>query len=209
MLALLAACDSGAEARISATVQNVTYPQSIAGDVAIRFATVDEQASTVDVVIEVSRDQGRWWAPARIEGALTGLPATPSGTYHDVTWDSLADAGFRMEHGVRMRLTAQNGAGRGEAVEMLLPVADNRALAAREVRDYFIHYGPVDATTEAIAKTHDLVILHPHNGQVSVDVVQRIQIGVDPDDPADDVLVLAYISVGEDLRTIYYTDAEM
>lgn len=208
-LATLASCSSGSEARITATVQNVTYPQTISGDVALRFALVDEVESAVDVVIEVSLDHGGSWRGARIEGALTGLSATPSGTYHEVTWDSLADAGFRMTHGARLRLYPRSAAGRGDTVQLLLPVADNEAAAARAVRDYFIHYGEFDAHTEAVAKTHDLVILHPHNGRLSVEVVQRIQLGVDPEDPADDVLVLAYISVGEDVRTIYFTDAEM
>lgn len=209
VLTLLAACHPGSEAAITANVQNVTYPPTLTGEVPMRFAVVDDPASTVDVVAEISRDEGRSWHPARMHGDLLGLQATPSGTYHDVVWDSLADAGFRMAHGVRMRLRAQNSFGRGAIVEMLLPKADNRALAAHEVRDYFIHYGPFDASTEAVAKQHDLVVLHPHNAHLSPDLIRRIQNGVDADDPADDVLVLAYISVGEDLRTIAYTDAQM
>ena len=38
--------------------------------------------------------------------------------------------------------------------------------------------------------------------------IRDIQAGEDASDPKDDVLVLAYISVGEDLRTIGITDAE-
>ncbi|MBK8978757.1 MAG: fibronectin type III domain-containing protein [Planctomycetes bacterium] len=207
--ALLAACGSSSPARISATVQSVTYPQTIAGVVPLRLAVVDDPESIVDVVIEISTDDGRTWRPATVEGRLTGIPAPPAGNQVDITWDSLADVGFRATRGVRMRLSARNEEGRGPVTDTLLPAPDNLPLAASRVRDYFIHYGAIDARTEAIAKTHDLVVLHPHNGGLRVDVVRRIQQGVDPRDPADDVIVLAYISIGEDLRTVYYTDAEM
>ncbi len=36
-----------------------------------------------------------------------------------------------------------------------------------------------------------------------------IQDGIDKHDPRDDVLVLAYISIGEDVRTIGLTDEDM
>jgi len=39
--------------------------------------------------------------------------------------------------------------------------------------------------------------------------VASIQAGVNPSDPADDVIVLGYISVGEDLRSVGLTPEQM
>ncbi len=209
ILAVLAACDSPSPPRISATVSSVDHPATISGTVPLRFSVHDDPACVVDVVIEVSADGGRSWRNARTEGEITGLTATPAGQVVEVEWDSLADAGFRAREEVQLRLFARNAEGTGPRTTVRLPAPDNLALASQRMRDYFIHYGAIDAATEAVAKTHDLVIVHPHNGHLPVDVVRRIQAGVDPRDPADDVLVLAYISVGEDLRTVYYTDDEL
>lgn len=69
------------------------------------------------------------------------------------------------------------------------------------VDNYIIYYG--ELTSEAIntAKNYDLAIIHPNNSAVTRDQVRRIQLGLNPGDPDDDVLVVAYVAVGEDLRT--------
>ncbi len=73
------------------------------------------------------------------------------------------------------------------------------ALAAKSalpqgVDRYLIHYGAWDAAALALAKTHDLVIFHPGGGAWTRAAVAELQ--------AAGVLVLGYVSVGEDDRTI-------
>jgi hypothetical protein len=77
------------------------------------------------------------------------------------------------------------------------------------VASYGIHYGPMTDADIELAKTFPLVIVHPTAGRMTRDQIARIQRGVDPADPADDVLVLGYVSVGEDLRTVGLTDEEL
>jgi hypothetical protein len=66
--------------------------------------------------------------------------------------------------------------------------------------------GPGTASVEdsvATARKYQLVVVHPAlSNDVTRDLVAKIQAGVDPNDHGDDVKVLCYVSVGEDLRTV-------
>ncbi len=74
--------------------------------------------------------------------------------------------------------------------------------------NYMVYYGKLDSNKIKTAKTYDLVILHPLMGDLTREQVQEIRKGVNPNDTNDDVIVLGYISIGEDLRTCSLTDQE-
>lgn len=74
---------------------------------------------------------------------------------------------------------------------------------------YMIYYKAVNDSLIQMARTYPVVILHPFNAQITRQEVQDIQRGVDPQDPSDDVIVIGYISIGEDSRTASLTDEEM
>ncbi len=74
---------------------------------------------------------------------------------------------------------------------------------------YFIHYGDITQNVIETAKRYQVAILHPQWPSLTRTVVAQIQEGLDPLNPSDDVKVLLYVSVGEDLRTARYTDAQM
>ncbi len=79
--------------------------------------------------------------------------------------------------------------------------------AARRIDRYLVNYGPWPDESVAAARRYQMVILHPapSNG-VTRGLVAQIQAGVEPDDAGDDVKVLCYVSVGEDLRTVGLDD---
>lgn len=190
----------GGSAQVTAPLQ-IALPATIRGDVAVTVTLTHAVATTVDVVAEVSRNGGATFVPARVSGS-SGLATGPLGVQHTLAWDSLRDAGFRGNPDVVLRLcTVENGQ-RSPWTTAPVPVADNQPVKARAVQFPFLHYGPVDATALQYARQHDLIVLHPVSGQIDVATVRALQQGVDPDDPADDPLVLAYLSIGEDLRTI-------
>jgi hypothetical protein len=72
---------------------------------------------------------------------------------------------------------------------------------ARTIDDFLINYGSWDDSKIAIAKKHQLVVIHPKNGNVTRAQVAAIQQG--------GALVLAYVSIGEDLRTRGITDDQL
>jgi len=82
--------------------------------------------------------------------------------------------------------------------------------SARAVDRYLVNYGPWSDESVATAWRHQLVILHPaRSNDVTRGLVARLQGGADPNDPADDVKVLCYVSVGEDLRTAGVEDDQL
>ena len=78
-----------------------------------------------------------------------------------------------------------------------------------ERKPYMIYYGALTKEVIAIAKTYPLVIIHPMNANATRAQIKSIQQGVNPKIASDDVKVLGYISIGEDLRTINLTDEQM
>jgi hypothetical protein len=189
-------------------VMAAAVPDEGMGFVTVRFTLVDPDSDPIDLAVEISMN-GKHWYPATVakDASLTGLPSSPGGVEGTILWDSL-DLGFRGAGGF-LRFIPSDGAGRGTSATKAVPGYENLREAGRRVDFYMIHYGPFDDESTRVAETHDLVILHPFTGQVSVKTVKRIQDGIDKRDPRDDVLVLAYISIGEDVRTIGVTDAEM
>lgn len=89
------------------------------------------------------------------------------------------------------------------------PSQVNNTDNGNRVQQYFIHYGEVDDTVINAAHRYPLAILHPLTGKLTRQTIQAIQRGRDADDASDDVKVLLYISVGEDLRTAGLTDEQM
>lgn len=72
--------------------------------------------------------------------------------------------------------------------------------------NYLVYYGEMDENVKQTMKSYDLVILHPQNADLQRNDVHEIQQGLSKEDPLDDVKVIAYISVGEDLRTAGISD---
>lgn len=79
-----------------------------------------------------------------------------------------------------------------------LPAARQQA---RAIDDFLINYGSWDDAEIAVARKHQLVVVHPKNGNVTRSQVAAIQGG--------GALVLAYVSIGEDLRTRGLSDDQM
>ncbi|OQB15161.1 MAG: hypothetical protein BWY15_00531 [Firmicutes bacterium ADurb.Bin193] len=74
---------------------------------------------------------------------------------------------------------------------------------------YMVYYGSLDEGIIETAKTYKIVILHPSQARLERNQIMRIQQGINPDDPSDDVKVIGYISIGEDTRTTGMTPQQM
>lgn len=80
---------------------------------------------------------------------------------------------------------------------------------AADATSYAITYGALGPAVIETLKTYPLVIVHPYNGDLTRSQIFQIKQGVDPNTSADNVVVLCYISVGEDDRTFGLSDAQM
>lgn len=70
-----------------------------------------------------------------------------------------------------------------------------------KIPSYMIYYGELDDNIIETLKKYDLVIVHPKQGNITRDQIQKIRIG--------GTRVLGYISIGEDFRTVGMTPEQM
>ena len=82
-----------------------------------------------------------------------------------------------------------------------MSLSPTRALAAR-AEHHLLNYGSWDPAEIATAQAHDVVVVDPRD--VTRAEVAAIQTGGD-----HRVIVLGYVSIGEDIRTVGLSDAEM
>jgi hypothetical protein len=104
---------------------------------------------------------------------------------------------------------AAGGCGSGDGSRGGRSSSRNLHALARTVDHYVANYGPWTADDVAIAKRHQLAIVDPGRGNLGRAEIADLQAGVDHSDPNDDVLVLCYVSIGEDLRTVSLTDDQV
>lgn len=162
--------------------------------------------------LEMSLDQGVTWRTTSFRVESLAPRATRAVT---LWWDSVADLGFRQPSAVQLRVTAVDPAGaRGVAtVAAAGPAFDSRRIALLSAENHAVYYGPIDANSIARLQLFDAVVIHPAPRAGGVVVtranVAAIQQGRDPAVATDDVIVLCYLAVGEDLRTVALTDAQL
>jgi hypothetical protein len=189
-------------------VRSVTFPAHASDYVPLRIVVASTRGEPVALEIDVSADAGKSFRKARLRGAIADLPARPEGTLHVVEWSSLEDVGFHVPRAARLRVVARDSRGASAPLEVDTPSIDNLRAASGRVDAYLIHYGPFDPAAVALAKQHDLVIVHPTAGNLQRTLIAELQVGVDAEDPADDVIVMCYLSIGEDERAFGKTDQE-
>ncbi len=210
---LVSGCSGGGGRGGSAatTVSGVAVAERASGLVPVEFVLVDPEGDPTDVEVRYSVDGGATFAPAAVREATTALATSPDGTRHLVHWDAYADLGARAAVDFEVTVTPLGG---GDDPTRTAVIATSGSVlnvpsAARRVEQYLIHFGPMDASKVAVCETFDLVILYSCHPSITRSLVAAIQDGVDPADPSDDVLVLGYVNVGEDERTIGLTASQL
>ncbi|MCA8950473.1 MAG: fibronectin type III domain-containing protein [Planctomycetes bacterium] len=207
--AALAGCSGGGG---TPRVGGIALEATTGGDVPVEFVLFGSDGEPVDVELAYSVDGGASWqtGTVRSSGSTRGLSASSRGVRHVLQWDALADLGARAARGVKLAVRTFDRWGRRNTAEVIASAeVENLPPAADRVESYMIHFGPMDSAKIAIAETHDLVILYTCHPSITRAVIAEIQNGVDPADPRDDVIVLGYVNVGEDDRTIGISDNDL
>jgi hypothetical protein len=188
-------------------VTEVQFPGNAAGDIVMELGVAGVRAAPVRVRVEVSRDAGATFQPATAEPVGA---ADPSRTDRlTMVWRSLTDLGFRTAGQVVLRFVAGDAQGDGSPALYAAPALDNLRAAAARVDHYIAGYGPWDAAAIAVAQRYQLAIVHTRQPSLTRNDVATIQHGANAVDTADDVIVLCYVSIGEDLRTAGVSDGEL
>lgn len=208
----LKAIDDGASAGADGAVGQgprvveVRIPWQASGTFPIWLALAGVGDGGLQIHVEVSRDGRDAFRPATFDAADTGDArpgwiAAAGGAPLTVKWRSLADVGFRAGDRTQLRFTVRQGSVTGAPTRFQVMELDNLRAASRLVDRYVINYGDWSDEDRAVARRSQLVIGAPGGGGMTRDDIANIGGGQDPDDPADDVIVLCYLSAGEDLRT--------
>ncbi|MGB0495044.1 MAG: hypothetical protein ACPGJI_01715 [Kangiellaceae bacterium] len=191
------------------SISSAAITAGVNGDIEITIEHSDPEGDATNLLVEVSRDEGVTYK------TLTLINNEPADLIGDsagrtqIIWDSLSDLGFRIPTSAIIKITPSDASGSGEAFTFTTPLIDNIKVVAKNVDYHITYYGAVGDAETAILETYDLAVLHPTNGDLTRAQIADVQDGVDPEDPSDDVMVLCYISIGEDLRTFQMSDAEM
>jgi hypothetical protein len=194
--------DGGAGPR----VVEARTPWQASGNFPILLALAGVGDGALQIHVEVSRDGRQAFRPATLVGVADGgglpgwLAATGSAPV-SAQWQSLTDVGFRSGDAVQLRFTVRQGALTGPSRRFQVSDLDNLRAASRLVDRYVVNYGAWSDEDRAVARRSQLVIGAPGDGGMTRDDIADIGGGVDTADPADDVIVLCYLSAGEDLRT--------
>ncbi len=191
-------------------VASVTITPPPRGMIELWVVIVDTSSPTVALTVEISCDKMATWRTASVAGDLHNIAASAAGAGSILGWNSLADLDFHAPHAcfVRVRATDRGGL-QGPMVIVAVPLIDNLREAARNIDHYLVHYGSFSPSFLAIAQRHQLVILDPRSAALTRDRVLQLQRGRDASDPRDDVIVLCYVSIGEDIRTASLTNQAM
>lgn len=138
----------------------------------------------------------------------TALTASAAGqqTYRAV-WNKAADKVAEGES-VDLSLTVTDATGKGATAQLRNYKTQPKTALRNQIDNYMIYYGKwSDAMVEQVKRRYDMVILNT-NG-ITPRQAARLRAGANPADASDDVLVLGYISVGEDERTHGMTPEQM
>ncbi len=203
--------DGGAAADNSTPeILQVEFDNGRGGELELTILHADAEEDPVRLEISLSLDEGSTWRPARLKGHSSNLVSAGPGGETRVTWRRLQDTGFRHRKQILLRvLPVDDAGGEGEPLLVRTPPVESPRLAALEVNHPIIYYGEFDENTVAHLESYQLAVVHPTTAELTRESISAIQDGADPADPRDDVLVLCYLSVGEDLRTVGVSYEEM
>ena len=110
---------------------------------------------------------------------------------------------------VDLKLTVTDEAGKPYTYDMKNINLSSRETIRNRIEDYLIYYGKwSDEQIDDVKGKYQLVIVDVQNG-ITQQQIAALRAGNDPHDARDDVLVLGYLSLGEDSRTANLTPAEM
>ncbi|TYP74837.1 hypothetical protein [Paenibacillus methanolicus] len=208
-LAPFSAAGTAGQADAAADAGLFLYPlPSVQQDkIKLRFDYRAAKAGTYRVTLRVKPAGQAAYQAGTLDKTVIKAVSAGLATYQ-VTWNRIADklkAGERAD----LQLVATDAKGKTETFELRGYRPDSKPNVRGRIDNYLIYYGAwTDALVNRVKDQYKLVILDTRAG-ITPRQVARLRAGKDPRRADDDVLVLGYLSAGEDSRTIGLTPAQM
>ncbi|MDQ1911076.1 fibronectin type III domain-containing protein [Paenibacillus sp. GD4] len=183
-----------------------TPPRVDAEAIELTFQYAAPQESSIQVRLQV-KPEG---AAAYKEAALQNTPDKAAAGKHvySATWKKAED-GVKAGDKVDLKLSVTAGEAPAAEYEVRNVRFQSREVLRQQVQNYLIYYGDwTDTLVDEVRQKYQMVVLHTQR-QITAEQIQRLRGGKDPHDASQAVLVLGYLSVGEDLRTAGMTPEDM
>lgn len=172
----------------------------------ISFSYETNISGKVKLNLQIRTDKDKGYRDAAIQGN-TDFEAYAGINNYSVLWDKSKDgisAGQKFD--LKIRVSHDDESTVGD--EMSNVCFQTRENIRNGIRNYLINYGTwTDEQIDLVRKKYQLVVVNTHN--ITMEQVQKLRLGKDAHDASDNILVLGYISVGEDSRTAGMTPEEM
>ncbi|WP_248926707.1 hypothetical protein [Paenibacillus hamazuiensis] len=198
-----AAGESTAAARLDLwTPSHVDAPQ-----IPLTFIYATGKAGTVTVDLLVKPEGAGEYRKASLEGG-TSFETAGDQSKFTIYWNKEKDA-IPPGTSVDLRLTATDADGGETGYDLNRLRLERRDAVRNHIDNYLIYYGQwTDSLIEQAREKYRMVILDTRTG-ITPEQIAKLRAGKDPHDASDDVLVLGYVSLGEDLRTEGMTPEQM
>lgn len=170
------------------------------------FTYTTSNAASIQVDVRIRPEGASEYRKAALEGE-TSFESKIGENKFSIVWDKEKDA-IGAGRSVDLRLTATDAQGHSASFDLHRLRFEMRTTLRNHIENYAIYYGKwTDALVDQ-ARQKQLVILDTRSG-ITPAQIAKLRAGKDVHDASDDVLVLGYVSIGEDLRTAGMSPEDM
>ncbi len=170
-----------------------------ASQIPLTFTYTSNKTASYVVDLLIKPEGSTEYRKATLDGS-SSFESKEGESEFTVSWDKEKDS-IQANLSVDLRLTTTDKDGHTTSSDLNRLRFESRETIRNHVQNYLIYYGKwTDALIDQARQKYRLVILDTRSG-ISPKQIAKIRAGKDPHDASDDVLVLAYVSIGEDLRT--------
>lgn len=183
-----------------------TPPRVEAQLIPLTFFYETNEPNNIKVNLQFKLKGDQLYKDARLEGPST-IQSSAGKQAYSITWNVAKDImASEEDFDIKIQLTAND---RPVIEDEIRNVHfGTRETVRNQIQNYLIYYGTwTNEQIDLVKEKYELVIVDTQ--AVTAEQVQRLRSGQDPHDAGDDVLVLGYLSVGEDSRTAGMTPEEM
>jgi hypothetical protein len=178
-----------------------------APSIPIRFTYTSNVSSSCNVELEYKAEGTTDYRKATISGNASF--SCPTGESEStIIWDKKQD-GIEAGIVIDLQLTVTDQDAFKASFELTSLQLESRMTIRNHIDNYLIYYGAwTEALIDQARQSYQLIILETRSG-ITPRQIAQLRGGKDPHNAKDDLLVLAYVSIGEDLRTAGMTSEQM
>jgi hypothetical protein len=183
-------------------------PQKVeASEIPILFSFESETADSLKVKLQFKLDGAAAYQDATLKELKDSMQVEAGKHTYKLTWNKAIDHIAAQSVAIKLIVTAQDSTILEDEIAHVR--FETLSTIRKSIANYMIYYGSwTDVQIDEVKQKYQLVILDTGKG-ITPEQIQRLRAGSDRHDASKGVVVLGYISVGEDSRTHGLTADQM